>query len=76
MVEMHFWMMGVFFEPKYSYSRKMLTQLFMIVSVLDDLYDSHCTTEEGNAFTAALQRFATLMHSMFIFSSCDLNDFV
>ncbi|PWZ45177.1 Beta-sesquiphellandrene synthase [Zea mays] len=56
MVEMHFWMMGVFFEPQYSYSRKMLTQLFMIVSVLDDLYDSHCTTEEGNAFTAALQR--------------------
>ncbi|XP_066351293.1 (E)-beta-caryophyllene synthase-like [Miscanthus floridulus] len=56
MVEMHFWMMGVFFEPQYSYSRKMLTQLIMIVSVLDYLYDNHCTTEEGNVFTAALQR--------------------
>ncbi|KAG0522782.1 hypothetical protein BDA96_07G067300 [Sorghum bicolor] len=56
MVEMHFWMMGVFFEPQYSYSRKMLTQLFMIVSILDDLYDNHCTTEEGNVFTAALER--------------------
>ncbi|XP_066350827.1 (E)-beta-caryophyllene synthase-like [Miscanthus floridulus] len=56
MVEMHFWMMGVFFEPQYSYSRKMLTKLFMIVSILDDLYDNHCTTEEGNVFTAALQR--------------------
>ncbi|CAL4996527.1 unnamed protein product [Urochloa decumbens] len=56
MVEMHFWMLGVFFEPQYSYSRKMLTQLFMIVSILDDLYDNYCTTEEGNTFAAALQR--------------------
>lgn len=56
MVEMHFWMLGVFFEPQYSYSRKMLTQLFMIVSILDDLYDNHCTTEEGKIFAAALQR--------------------
>ncbi|WVZ95133.1 hypothetical protein U9M48_040934 [Paspalum notatum var. saurae] len=55
-VEMHFWMLGVFYEPQYSYSRKMLTQLFMIVSILDDLYDSHCTTEEGKIFAAALQR--------------------
>jgi hypothetical protein len=37
MVGMHFWMQGVFFEPQYSYSRKMLTQLFTIVSILDDL---------------------------------------
>ncbi|XP_062192109.1 (E)-beta-caryophyllene synthase-like [Phragmites australis] len=56
MVEMHFWMLGVFFEPQYSCSRKMLTQLFTMVSILDDLYDNYCTTEEGSVFLAALQR--------------------
>ncbi|KAF8669915.1 hypothetical protein HU200_051096 [Digitaria exilis] len=56
MVEMHFWMLGVFFEPQYSYSRKMLTQLFMIVPILDDLFDNHCATEEGNLLAVALER--------------------
>lgn len=67
-VEMHFWMMEVFFEPQYSYSRKMLTQLFMIVSVIDDLYDNnYCTTEDGGVFAAALQRYIC---DEFILSTC------
>jgi len=55
-VEMHFWMMEVFVEAQYSYSRKMLTQLFMILTKLDDLYDSYCSKEDGDAFLTALVR--------------------
>ena len=57
-VEMHFWMMEVFFEPQYSYSRKMLVQYSMIITALDDLYDTYyCSTEDGDAFGAALLRY-------------------
>ncbi|KAI4978939.1 hypothetical protein ZWY2020_015692 [Hordeum vulgare] len=56
MVEMHFWMLGVVYEPQYSYSRIMLTKLVMIVSLFDDLYDNYSTTEESNIFTAAMER--------------------
>nr|CAB3487458.1 unnamed protein product [Digitaria exilis] len=55
-VEIHFWMAGVCYEPYYSYSRIMLTKLVMIASLFDDFYDNYSTTEESNVFTAALQR--------------------
>ncbi|XP_020192141.1 (E)-beta-caryophyllene synthase-like [Aegilops tauschii subsp. strangulata] len=56
MVEIHFWMLGVVYEPQYSYSRIMLTKLVIFVSLFDDLYDNYSTTEESNIFTAALER--------------------
>ncbi|KAL5232301.1 hypothetical protein ABZP36_031077 [Zizania latifolia] len=56
MVEMHFWMLGVLFEPQYSYGRIMLTKLFIFVSIFDDLYDSYSTLEESNLFTIAMER--------------------
>ena len=56
MVEIHFWMMGVLFEPHYSYPRVVLTKLFTLVSVFDDFYDNYSTTEESNMFTTAINR--------------------
>nr|QLR06789.1 terpene synthase clade-I-ancestor [synthetic construct] len=56
MVEMHFWMLGVLFEPQYSYSRIMLTKLFIFVSIFDDIYDNYSTTEESKIFTTAMER--------------------
>ncbi|KAF7005540.1 hypothetical protein CFC21_020657 [Triticum aestivum] len=56
MVEIHFWMMGVLFEPHYSYPRIVLTKLFTLVSVFDDFYDNYSTTEESNMFTKAINR--------------------
>ncbi|RCV30114.1 hypothetical protein SETIT_6G068300v2 [Setaria italica] len=56
LVEMYFWMMGVVYEPYYSYSRIMLTKLVMSVSLLDDLYDNYSTTEESQIFTTAMER--------------------
>ncbi|KAL6659483.1 hypothetical protein ACP70R_003523 [Stipagrostis hirtigluma subsp. patula] len=56
MVEIHFWMMGVVYEPYYSYSRIMLTKLIIFISLFDDLYDNYSTTEESQIFTTAMER--------------------
>uniref|UniRef100_A0A0E0AQN2 Terpene synthase metal-binding domain-containing protein n=1 Tax=Oryza glumipatula TaxID=40148 RepID=A0A0E0AQN2_9ORYZ len=56
MVEMHFWMLGVLFEPQYSYGRTMLTKLFIFVSIFDDIYDNYSTLEESKLFTEAIER--------------------
>uniref|UniRef100_A0ACD5UE79 Uncharacterized protein n=1 Tax=Avena sativa TaxID=4498 RepID=A0ACD5UE79_AVESA len=55
-VEMHFWMLGVLYEPQHSCSRVMITKLVMFVSLCDDLFDNYSTTEESNMFTAAMDR--------------------
>ncbi|CAL5016231.1 unnamed protein product [Urochloa decumbens] len=56
MLELHFWVTGVCYEPHYSYSRMMLAKLITIASLFDDFYDNYSTTEESNVFTAALER--------------------
>ncbi|KQJ95021.1 (E)-beta-farnesene synthase [Brachypodium distachyon] len=56
MVEMHFWMLGVLFEPQHSYGRIMLTKLFTFVSIFDDIYDSYSTLEESKLLTRAMER--------------------
>jgi len=58
MVELHFWMLGVLFEPYYSYPRQMMTKFYIIMTLIDDLYDNYGTTEESDIFTAAMERFA------------------
>ena len=56
LVEMHYWMMAIVFEPYYSYSRIMLTKLVLFMALLDDIYDNYSTTEESDIFTTALER--------------------
>ncbi|RLM61102.1 beta-sesquiphellandrene synthase-like [Panicum miliaceum] len=56
LVEMHFWMMGIVYEPYYSYARIMLTKQVLFVALLDDIYDNYSSTEESNIFTTALER--------------------
>ncbi|CAM0902790.1 unnamed protein product [Alopecurus aequalis] len=56
MVEIHFWTLGVLYEPQHSYSRIIITKLVMFVSLFDDLFDNQSTTEESNMFTEAMER--------------------
>ncbi|XP_021754772.1 (-)-germacrene D synthase-like [Chenopodium quinoa] len=56
LVEVHFWILGEYYEPKYSYARMLLTKLFKIISIVDDIYDSYGTIEELKPFTEAIQR--------------------
>ncbi|KAM5585786.1 (-)-alpha-pinene synthase [Rosa sericea] len=56
MVELYFWIVGVYFEPHYSSARKILTKVIALVSVMDDIYDAFATFEELEIFTAAMER--------------------
>ena len=56
-VELYFWMLGVYFEPRYLLGRKILTKVIAMTSVIDDTYDSYGTFEELQLFTEAIERF-------------------
>ncbi|XP_058115042.1 beta-cubebene synthase-like isoform X2 [Magnolia sinica] len=56
LVECYFWILGVYFEPQYSFGRIAVTKLISIASVMDDIYDVYGTLEELKPFTEAIQR--------------------
>ncbi|KAL6315667.1 hypothetical protein AAG906_004840 [Vitis piasezkii] len=55
-VEGYFWILGVYFEPQYSRARRILTKLFAMASIIDDIYDAYGTLEELLPFTEAIER--------------------
>ena len=57
LVELYFWILGVYFEPKYALARKMMTKVIYITSIIDDTYDAYGTFEELELFTEAVKRF-------------------
>ncbi|KAM1857559.1 hypothetical protein ACFX14_007655 [Malus domestica] len=57
MVELYFWIVGVYFEPRYSVGRKIMTKASVLLTILDDIYDAFGTFEELVVFTKAIDRF-------------------
>uniref|UniRef100_A0AAN0LWU8 Terpene synthase n=1 Tax=Olea europaea TaxID=4146 RepID=A0AAN0LWU8_OLEEU len=55
-VECYFWILAVYFEPEYSISRKILTKVITMFSVIDDIYDVYGTLDELTLFTDATER--------------------
>ncbi|KAI5333506.1 hypothetical protein L3X38_023637 [Prunus dulcis] len=55
-VELYFWVVGVYFEPQYLVGRKILTKVMALLSIMDDIYDAFGTFEELEIFTEAIQR--------------------
>ena len=58
-VELHFWILGVYFEPQYSFAWRILTKKIYMASIIDDIYDVYGTHEELELFTNAIKRFNT-----------------
>ncbi|KAI7981010.1 (-)-germacrene D synthase [Camellia lanceoleosa] len=56
LVECYFWILGVYFEPKYSVVRSFMTKIIALASVIDDIYDVYGTPEELQSFTDAIER--------------------
>ncbi|CAI9756932.1 unnamed protein product [Fraxinus pennsylvanica] len=54
--ECYFWILGVYFEPRYCLARKILTKLIAFVSIIDDIYDVYGTIDEVTLFTDAFDR--------------------
>ncbi|KAG6691933.1 hypothetical protein I3843_10G084600, partial [Carya illinoinensis] len=55
-VEGFFWVVAVYFGPQYSLARKILTKVFAMTSIIDDIYDAYGTLEEIVIFTEAIRR--------------------
>ncbi|XP_024164160.1 (-)-alpha-pinene synthase [Rosa chinensis] len=55
-VEVFFWMVGVYFEPQYSIGRIIMTKVGILLTILDDIYDAYGTFEELMIFTQAIDR--------------------
>lgn len=64
-----------YFEPCYSRARVILCKFIMVMTFVDDTFDSYGTIEELQHFTEAVYRFA--LHSTFYSISlfCSLNLF-
>ncbi|KAJ6813658.1 (-)-germacrene D synthase-like [Iris pallida] len=54
--ESYFWILGVWFEPRYSTERLLISKLFNLMTVIDDIYDAYGTIEELQLFTNQIQR--------------------
>ncbi|KAH9803246.1 alpha-terpineol synthase [Citrus sinensis] len=55
-VEGYFWILGVYFEPKFLLARKILTKVISMASIIDDIYDAYGTIEELELFATAIER--------------------
>ncbi|KAF5947155.1 hypothetical protein HYC85_017383 [Camellia sinensis] len=55
-VELYFWILGVYFEPQYLLAKRMLTKVIALTSIIDDIYDVYGTLEELALFTDAIER--------------------
>ncbi|KAL5825684.1 hypothetical protein ACOSQ3_021747 [Xanthoceras sorbifolium] len=55
-VELYFWVIGVYFEPEHSMARRILTKVISMISIIDDIYDSYGTIQELELFTVAIER--------------------
>ncbi|KAL6283826.1 hypothetical protein ACE6H2_014755 [Prunus campanulata] len=55
-VELYFWVVGVYFEPQYLVGRNIVTKVAALLTAMDDIYDAFGTFEELEIFTEAIQR--------------------
>ncbi|GAY54791.1 hypothetical protein CUMW_159440 [Citrus unshiu] len=55
-VELYFWIVGTYFEPKYTLARKIMTKTIYTASIIDDTFDAYGFFEELKLFAEAVQR--------------------
>ncbi|XP_050231425.1 valerianol synthase TPS1B-like [Mercurialis annua] len=58
-VEIYFWLIGIFSEPQYVGSRLLVTQTLILLSIVDDIYDGYGAFNELQLFTQAIERWDT-----------------
>ncbi|XWS30641.1 hypothetical protein CRYUN_Cryun23aG0003000 [Craigia yunnanensis] len=56
LVEGYFWILGVYFEPQYCFSREILTKTIVMTSIMVDIYDVYGTFDELELLTNAIER--------------------
>ncbi|KAH1083866.1 hypothetical protein J1N35_023627 [Gossypium stocksii] len=56
LAEGYLWILGVYFEPQYSFAREILAKAIVMLTLMDDIYDAYGTLEELQLLTNAVQR--------------------
>ncbi|CAK8534657.1 unnamed protein product [Lathyrus sativus] len=56
LVENFVWTVGTNFNPNFEYSRKVITKVNSLITVIDDVYDVYGTLEELKLFTEVIDR--------------------
>ncbi|KAG4984769.1 hypothetical protein JHK87_029518 [Glycine soja] len=56
LMEVYFWVLGMAPDPQFSECRKVVTKMFGLVTIIDDLYDVYGTLDEIQLFTDAIER--------------------
>nr|WBW04406.1 terpene synthase [Ficus hispida] len=56
LVESFLWTVGQAHKTEFGYCRRMCTKMYMLIIVIDDMYDVHGTLEELELFTEVLDR--------------------
>lgn len=56
-MELHFFVLAMFFEPQFSRARIMLTKFYIILVILDDTYDRYASLPEAESLANALERY-------------------
>ncbi|XP_050918972.1 terpene synthase 10 isoform X2 [Lathyrus oleraceus] len=56
LVENFLWTVGTNFNPNLEYSRKVITKVNSLITIIDDVYDVYGTLEELELFTEAIDR--------------------
>ncbi|KAL5972786.1 hypothetical protein ACLOJK_039592 [Asimina triloba] len=54
--ELYLWILAIYFEPKYSRARLIMTKMIGLFSLIDDTYDAYGTLEELEPFSDVIQR--------------------
>nr|AGO03788.1 germacrene A synthase [Tanacetum cinerariifolium] len=54
--EIYLWILGLYFEPRYSLARIIATKITLFLVVLDDTYDAYATIEEIRLLTDAINK--------------------
>ncbi|KAK9079252.1 hypothetical protein SSX86_000922 [Deinandra increscens subsp. villosa] len=54
--EIYLWILGLYFEPRYSSARIIATKITLFLVVLDDTYDAYATIDEIRLLTDAINR--------------------
>ncbi|KAH1140743.1 hypothetical protein GYH30_029553 [Glycine max] len=55
LMEVYFWVLGMAPDPQFSECRKVVTKMFGLVTIIDDLYDVYGTLDEIQLFTDAIE---------------------
>ncbi|XP_062079567.1 myrcene synthase, chloroplastic-like [Humulus lupulus] len=56
LMECFLWKLGVTFEAEFSYYRRISARLYVLITVIDDIYDVYGTLEELELFSNAVER--------------------